>query len=101
MQIRSQLSQMRCFSGFFIPGKKNNKRSVHYQRLNEKNIVKCLSLVKKKKDSCFTNKIFRNSTVHFSVSLCYLNFKLMKVYRCAVGWYPIINLFFLLFFPVV
>lgn len=49
MQIRSQLSQMRCFSGFFIPGKKNNKRSLHYQRLNEKNIVKCLSLVKKKK----------------------------------------------------
>lgn len=67
-----------------------------------KNIVKCLSLVKKKKKgSCFTNKIFRNSTVHFSVTLCYLNFKLMKVYRCAVGWYPIINLFFLLFFPVV
>lgn len=49
MQIRSQLSQMRCFSGFFIPGKKNNKRSLHYQRLNETNIVKCLSLVKKKK----------------------------------------------------
>lgn len=24
----------------------------------------------------------------------------MKVYRCAVGWYPLINLFFLLFFPV-
>lgn len=56
---------------------------------------------KKKKDSSFTNKTFRNSTVHFSVTLCYLNFKLMKVYRSAVGWYPIINLFFLLFFPVV
>lgn len=49
MQIRSQLSQTRCFSGFFIPGKKKNKRSLHYQRLNEKNIVKCLSLVKKNK----------------------------------------------------
>lgn len=31
---------------------------------------------KKKKDSCFTNKIFRNSTVHFSVTLCYLKFQI-------------------------
>lgn len=31
---------------------------------------------KKKKDSSFTNKTFRNSTVHFSVTLCYLKFQI-------------------------
>lgn len=47
MQIRSQLSQMRCFSGFFIPGKKKNKRSLHYQRLNEKKYCKMFEFGKK------------------------------------------------------
>lgn len=76
MQIRSQLSQTRCFSGFFIPGKKKKQTFASLSASKWKNIVKCLSLVKKKKDSSFTNKTFRNSTVHFSVTLCYLKFKI-------------------------
>lgn len=69
MQIRSQLSQMRCFSGFFIPGKKNNKRSLHYQRLNEKNIVKCLSLVKKKKKKKIVALPIKSFEIQLSIFL--------------------------------
>lgn len=69
MQIRSQLSQMRCFSGFFIPGKKNNKRSLHYQRLNEKNNVKCLSLVKKKKKKKIVALPIKSFEIQLSIFL--------------------------------